>query len=36
MRIIQKHNGITSELVDRTLGMRTIVNRIREIIMEEG
>ena len=29
-------NGITSEVVDRTLGMRTMVSRIKEIIMEEG
>lgn len=29
-------NGITSEIVDRALGMRTMVGRIREIIMEEG
>lgn len=26
---------VTSEVIDRTLGMHTIVNRIREIIMEE-
>ena len=27
---------ITDEVIDRVLGMRTIVSRIREIIMEEG
>ena len=27
---------VTNEVIDRTLGMRTIVSRIREIIMEEG
>ena len=29
-------NEITSEVVDRVLGMRTIVSRIREIILKEG
>jgi hypothetical protein len=29
------HNGITSEILDRVLGMRSMLKRIK-VIMEEG
>lgn len=32
----KSHNGITSEILDRVLGMRSMLRRIKEVIMEEG